>query len=136
MTRLESCPTIGGRFDRQPREGGKSELLAARHASVPGGKIGDIGPGFFVEPLVREIHRLLDAMIVNQPEAALPAVGSDFVVIHLPVKDEGAAPFQTGTHDAARQDVLCLRAVAEQRHAVLADEDALAENPRFGESCA
>src|SRR5271157_4851672 len=69
-------------FDRQPREGGKSELLAARHASVRDGKIGDIGPGFCVELLMREIDRLLDAMIINQPEAALPAVGSDFVVIH------------------------------------------------------
>jgi hypothetical protein len=66
-------------FDRQPREGGKSELLAARHASVRDGKTGDIGPGFCGELLVREMHRLLDATIVNQPEAALSAVGSDFV---------------------------------------------------------
>lgn len=84
-----------------------------------------------VESLMRKIHRLLRIVIINQPEASLIATLSNFVVVHFPVENKGAAPFQSSPHDLACSHVLLLRRDPLCGKAVFADKHALAGEPWF-----
>jgi hypothetical protein len=50
--------------------------------------------------LQREIDRLFEALIVDQPKPALAAI-PDFIVVHLPRKYERASPLEPDSHHLA-----------------------------------
>ena len=84
-----------------------------------------------VESLMRKIHRLLRIVVINQPEAILFAAFPNFVVVHFPVENKGAAPFQSGSHDLTCSGVLLLRRDPMCGKAVFADKHTLAGDPWF-----
>jgi len=63
-------------------------------------EIGHPDPGVLIILLQREIDWLFAAHIVDQPKPTLAAI-PDFVVVHLPIKNERASPSKPGSHHPA-----------------------------------
>src|ERR1017187_4889491 len=114
-------------FSGEQTEGVAAEYRLRREPARPVFAGGDVAPGFAVEVSVRMPHRLLDAVVVNQPIAVLDAV-AEFVVIYLPAEDKRATPLQPHAHDLARAAVPLRLRVGVRPKPILADEDALARN--------
>lgn len=81
--------------------------------------------------LMRVPEGLLLVLFVDEPEAA-GFLGRAFVVVELPVKHKGAAPFEGGDHGFDALVVLHLGRVATRGEAVFADEDAFAGDAGLG----
>ena len=84
----------------QPPHGGLAEFHRARKTMPPAEEVTHPDSRLFIIFLQREIDRLFAALVIDQSKSALPAI-PDLVVVHLPVKDERASPFEPSSHRPA-----------------------------------
>src|SRR5260370_9850449 len=84
----------------QPPHGSLAELHRTRKTLPPAEEVAHPDSRLSIIFLQREIYRLLAALIVDQPKSALATI-PDLVVVHLPIKDERASPFQPDSHPPA-----------------------------------